>query len=208
MSRATTSTCLTALGIGIALAGAPGPVQAILQAEAVRGGVPRGLRALAGVHLTFGSLLIGLALGFSVASPHGVGLRILKLAGGVLLLWLAGDGLRARPHPGRRADQRRTLPPSARGVLAILLNPGGWLFLGAVASPLLAAATERGGTSSALLAAGALVAGAALGDIGLVMLGGIGLRWATEPALRLVRGTLAVVLAAFAVWLVISGAIP
>jgi threonine/homoserine/homoserine lactone efflux protein len=111
MSRATTSTCLTALGIGIALAGAPGPVQAILLAGVVRRGVPRGLRVLTGVHLTFGSLLFGLALGFSVASPHGVGLRIPKLAGGVLLLWLASDGLRARPHPDPAATERRMQPP-------------------------------------------------------------------------------------------------
>jgi threonine/homoserine/homoserine lactone efflux protein len=161
-----TSAALTALAIGIALASAPGPVQAVLVTEAARGGMGRGLRALAGVHLTFGAMLVCLALGVSVAVPRGLGLGVLKVAGGVLLLWLAVDSLRARGQAEQVAGHRRTLPPSVRGVLAIVLNPGGWLFVAAVASPLFATAAERGGTTSALVAAGMLVAGAALGDLG------------------------------------------
>jgi threonine/homoserine/homoserine lactone efflux protein len=45
MKPGATSPALTALGIGIALAAAPGPVQAVLLAESARGGVARGLRA-------------------------------------------------------------------------------------------------------------------------------------------------------------------
>ena len=41
-----------ALGIGLALAGAPGPVQAILLTESVRGGFGRGLRAMLGAAAT------------------------------------------------------------------------------------------------------------------------------------------------------------
>src|SRR5207249_7104064 len=124
-----------AFGIGIALAAAPGPVQAVLLAESLRGGVARGLRALAGVHGTFGALLVALALGLSVASPRGIALRVLEVAGGVLLLWLAVDGLRQKPELDEPANGGRTLHPTVRGVLSIVLNPGGWLFLGAVASP-------------------------------------------------------------------------
>jgi threonine/homoserine/homoserine lactone efflux protein len=61
-----TSAALTALAIGVALASAPGPVQAVLVTEAVRGGTGRGLRALAGVHLTFGAVLVCLASAFHV----------------------------------------------------------------------------------------------------------------------------------------------
>jgi hypothetical protein len=135
---------LTALAIGVALAGAPGPVQAVLLAEAVKGGVRRGLRALAGVHATFGMLLLGLALGISVVAPKGMVLRILMLAGGALLLWLAFDGLRSRDEEGEAPRGARALSPEIRGSLSILLNPGGWLFLGAIASPLVATATIRG----------------------------------------------------------------
>jgi threonine/homoserine/homoserine lactone efflux protein len=197
---------VTALGVGLALAGAPGPVQAVLLGESIRGGVRRGFRALAGAHVTFGALLASLALGLSVATPRGTALRMLKVAGGAFLLWLAVDALRTRGASSEPAGTRR-LPAGARGALAILLNPGGWLFLAAVAAPLLATATERGGSGSAVLAAAALVAGAAAGDAAVVILGGLGLSRAGDRVLRLVTTVLALVLAALGVSLVASGVI-
>jgi len=196
---------MAGLGVGVALAGAPGPVQAVLMAESVRGGIPRGLRALAGVHLTFGLLLVCLALGLSVAPPSGLALRILKVTGGALLLWLAVDGYRCGHQVDRSAADRRALPPAARGSLAIILNPGGWLFLGAVASPLLAAATQRGGTRDALLVAVAMVTGAAIGDGAVVLLGGVGVGRGGDRLGLWVGRVLATLLAALGLWLVISG---
>jgi threonine/homoserine/homoserine lactone efflux protein len=194
----------TGLSLGIALASAPGPVQAVLLAEAVRGGVGRGFRALAGANLTFGLLLVGLALGLSVAAPTGVVLRTLKIAGGSLLLWLAVEGFRAAGRAVGASHERRTLPPTIRGALAVLLNPGAWLFLGAVASPVFAQATHAGGTDASLLAAVALMVGLALGDGAVVFLG-IGVRRAGERAGVWVRRILAGILAAFGVWLIVSG---
>src|SRR5215467_1099050 len=85
------SPVLAGLGVGVALASAPGPVQAVLLAESVRGGVTRGLRALAGASLTFGLLLVGGALGLSAAAPRGVALSVLQVIGGGFLLWLSVD---------------------------------------------------------------------------------------------------------------------
>ena len=197
-----------AFGIGVALAAAPGPVQAVVLSESVRGGVGRGLRAVAGVHVTFGALLAMLALGLSVATPRGSVLRGLEVAGGLLLLWLAYDGIKTAPRAGPNPDEGRRVPPAVRGMLAILLNPGGWLFLGAVASPLLATATWHDGTTGALLAAVALVAGAATGDIAVVLLGGLGLRKAGARVDVSVRIALAGLLAGLGVWLLVSGLIP
>jgi threonine/homoserine/homoserine lactone efflux protein len=206
---ATASPALTALGIGLALAGAPGPVQAVLLAESMRRGVPRGLRALAGVHATFGSLMVLLALGLSVATPSGPVLRALRVAGGALLVGLAVDGVRSAGRGAASASPpRRTAPPEVRGFLAIVLNPGGWLFLGAVGSPLLATAARRGGDASAVLAALALVAGAAAGDVGVVLLGGLGLRKAGARLASTIRLALAVLLAGLGVWLLITGLMP
>ena len=199
---------MTCLGVGVALASAPGPVQAVLLTEAVRGGVGRGLRALAGVHLTFVVLIVGLALGLSLAPPSGPALRALKVAGGVMLLWLAWDGLRSGHAVGGATPdepRRPTLPSAVRGSLAILLNSGGWLFLAVVAPPLLAAATGRGGKAGALLAALSLVAGAAIGDLAVVLLGAVGVRRAGERVARWVYRGLAVVLAGLGVWLVAAG---
>ena len=201
------SSVSAAFGIGIALAAAPGPVQAVVLAESVRGGVVRGLQAVAGVHATFGALLAVLALGLSVASPRGPVLRALEVAGGLLLVWLAADGIRSAPRAASDTDEARRLPPAVRGMLAIVLNPGGWLFLGAVASPLLATANHRAGVGGALLAALALVVGAALGDVALAFAGGFGLRRAGAGVGRTVQLVLAAILAALGVWLVVKGVV-
>jgi threonine/homoserine/homoserine lactone efflux protein len=200
------SPVLAGLGLGIALASAPGPVQAVLMAEAIRGGVARGLRAMAGANVTFGLLLVLLALGLSIAPPSGLTLRILNVVGGALLLWLAVEGFRAAGRPTEATSERRQLPPAVRGSLAVILNPGAWLFLGAVASPLFASATEQGGTETALFAAGALVIGLAIGD-GAVVLLGLGVRRAGDRTAVWVRRVLAIVLAGLGLWLVIRGVI-
>jgi threonine/homoserine/homoserine lactone efflux protein len=199
------SPVVAGLGLGVALAGAPGPVQAVLLGEAVRGGVPRGLRALAGASATFGTLLVSLALGLSLAAPSGTAMRGLRLAGGMLLIWLGLEGFRSAREAVRESAERRTLPAAARGALAVLVNPGAWLFLGAVASPMLGSATRLGGRASAVFAAIALMAGAALGDVGVVILGGVGIRRAGPRLQTCVRRVLAVVLAGLGVWLVVQG---
>jgi threonine/homoserine/homoserine lactone efflux protein len=201
----TGSPVLAALGIGIALASAPGPVQAVLLGESVRGGITRGLRALAGSSCTFGSVLVVLALGLSVARPSGTVLRALKVSGGVLLLWLAVDGFRSRYEMEGTSSDRRGLHPTARGALAIVLNPGAWLFLGAVASPLLLSATRVGGRGTAVLTALALMTGTGVGDFGVVVLGGLGLRRGGGRVILWTQRILATLLAGLGIWLLAQG---
>jgi threonine/homoserine/homoserine lactone efflux protein len=201
------SPVVAGLTLGIALASAPGPVQAVLMAESIRGGVARGFRAMAGASATFALLLTGVALGLSVAAPTGAVLRILKVVGGALLLWLAVEGFRSARRAQEASTDRRSLPPAARGSLAVILNPGAWIFLGAVASPVFATATQQGGTRSALLVVLALVVGLAAGDGAVVLLGGVGVRRAGDRAAVWVRRVLAALLAAVGVWLVLSGVI-
>jgi threonine/homoserine/homoserine lactone efflux protein len=203
----TVSPAAAGLGLGIALASAPGPVQAVLLSESIRGGVARGFRAMAGASVTFGVLLVALALGVSVAAPSGAVLRVLEIAGGVLLVVLAVDGFRARSRLEPANGERRELPPVARGSLAVLLNPGAWLFLGTAASSLFAAATQEGGTDAALLAALALVLGLAAGDGAVVLIGGLGVRRAGERVALWVRRGLAVVLAALGIGLIVRGVV-
>jgi nickel/cobalt transporter (NicO) family protein len=207
VTAVTLSPVLAGLGLGLALASAPGPVQAVLLTEAVRGGVGRGFRAMAGASLTFGLLLFGLALGLSVAAPAEPVLRFLKVAGGALLIWLAIDGLRSGHAVDPGLAEPRRLHPALRGSLAIVLNPGAWLFLATAASSLFAAATEEAGTPGALLAAVALMLGLAVGDGAIVLIGGLGLRRANQRIGLWVRRVLAVILAGLGVWLIVDGAI-
>jgi threonine/homoserine/homoserine lactone efflux protein len=207
MESSANAPVLAGLGLGLALASAPGPVQAVLLTESVRGGIARGFRALAGATTTFALLLVALALGLSVAAPGGTALRVLEVVGGAFLIFLAIDGLRSRHRVSEVEPERRGLPPLARGSLAILLNPGAWIFLGAVASPLLTEATHAAGTTAAVLTAAALVAGAAAGDAAVVLLGGLGLRRAGEGVVLWVGRVLAAVLAGLGVWLIVRGVV-
>lgn len=191
-----------AFGIGVALAAAPGSVQAVIVSESMRGGVTRGSRALLGVHATFGATMLALAFGLSLATPTGLTQRVLSLAGGLWLLWLAMDGVRSN-GPGD-VGARGGMAPEVRGALAIILNPGAWIFLAAVASPLLASAADDEGTATAALVAIALVIGAALGDLGLVLFAGLGLRRAGERVELAVRLVLATMLAGLGAWLLVQ----
>jgi len=200
------SPAVTGLGLGIALAGAPGPVQAILLAEALRGGTGRGLRALLGANLTFGVLLLVLAFGYSFAVPNQAVLRVLQIVGGLLLVVIGIDGFRARDDPTATPDTatRAGLPPAARGALAVVLNPGAWLFLATAASSLVAAATQVGGRPAAVTAALALLAGVAAGDTSVVLAGGLGLRRAGLGVARWLRRALALALVGLGAWLLLS----
>ena len=202
---AMTSSLLAGFGIGVALAGAPGPVQAVIVAESARD-TRRGLAAVAGASLSFGTLLVALALGLSAVAVSGPLLRLLQVAGGAFLLWLALDGLRSAGPVNDGSEPRgRSVPPPVRGSLAVLLNPGAWLFLGAVASPLIGASAQAGGTPAAVATALALMAGAACGDAVLALVAGFGLRRAGRGVGAFVQRALAVVLAALGAWLIVMG---
>ena len=207
MLSGTTAPVMAGLSVGIALAGSPGPVQAVLLAESVSGGIARGFRAQAGANLTLAALLAALALGLSLAAPAGPALAALQAAGGALLLWLAADGLRSAPATGAAPGWLPSLPPAARGVLAVLLNPGSWLFLGAVAAPLLAAASHRGGPGGALLLALVTVIGCGSGDTAVVLIGGAGVRRASARAQQWVHQALAVLLGCLGAWFLAAGII-
>jgi hypothetical protein len=70
---------------------------------------------------------------------------------------------------------------------------------------LLASAAQRGGTGIAVVAAAALAVGAALGDLGVVVMGSLGVHRARERLGRYVRLILAAVLAGIGFWLLLSG---
>lgn len=206
----TLSPVIAGFGVGAALASTPGPVQAVLLTESVRGGIARGFRALAGASTVFGSLLICLALGLSLMAPRGTALAALQVAGGALLLGLSADAfrqLRELAGAGATAAGRLAVPPYARGALAVVLNPGGWLFLAAVASPLLASAGQHAGTAAALAVAATMTAGVAAGDAATVLVGGMVLRRARSRAGWWLRCALAALLAGFGGWLLVTGVI-
>jgi threonine/homoserine/homoserine lactone efflux protein len=218
------SHALTGFGLGIALGVSPGPVQILLLTESARGGIGRGFRAMLGANGTFLVLLVLLAAGVSAVSPGGTVIRILQVAGGAFLLLIAIDAARdaltgedvrearqaaerARREAqtgGRRSRAAVMAHPTTRGVLAVLLNPGSWLFLATTASALVADAIEEGGRATAFVTVIALMAGVSVMDGITVLLGG-GSTLLAGRAGKWIRLALTLLLGAIGVVFVVRG---
>jgi threonine/homoserine/homoserine lactone efflux protein len=195
---------LSAFGLGAALGALPGPVQFVLLTEASRGGLRRGFTAMAGANGTFGILLVALAAGLSVAAPTSTALRVLKVVGGVFLLYVAADAFREMRSPTREKQDRGRAGPAVKGVLAVLLNPGAWIFLATTASAVFTEGVRRGGRPLALVLALAMMVGLACVDGSFVLLAGGGRRLGDRVA-AVLTPVFAFGLAAFGVLLVYQG---
>lgn len=189
-----------ALAIGLAVASAPGPVQAIIVSEAVRGGIGRGIAATIGAAVSFGFLLVLLALGMSIAAPTAELVRLLQVVGGIALLWFAIDGYRSasesRAPTTPDADNRKNggLPAPIRVGIAVLVFPGTWIFSAAVASPLISGARASSGQWLALGVAIGLVFGTTAGNVVISALAGWGRRLASPRIVTWIRKGMAVIL--------------
>lgn len=194
----TWSPVLTALAIGLAVASAPGPVQAIVVSEAMRGGVTRGLAAALGAAGSFLLLLVLVALGLSVAAPSGGIVRVLQCVGGIVLLWFAGEGYRSAADTARQSDDLvgGRLPAPLRVAIAVLVFPGTWIFTAGIASPLISAARVASGQWVALAVATSLVAGSTLGNVVISVLAGWSRRVASGAIVTWIRRALALLLGA------------
>jgi len=94
---------------------------------------------------------------------------------------------------------------TAKGVAAVLLNPGAWVFFATTASALMANATSDGGTGAALAAAVAMAIGVSCSDLTFTILGSGGRRLFGERGLRWIRIGLAVLLVAIGVAFLTQG---
>jgi len=196
------SASASAFGLGVALGASPGPVQVVLLTEATRGGVRRGARAMLGANGTFGVILLLIAGGLSAFEPSSTALRALRAVGGAFLLFIAVDTIRTarsvdEAESGRSAGTGLR-HPTARGVLAVLVNPGAWIFLATTASAVLAGAARDGGRPVAFAAALAMLAGVAITDGGLVLVAAGSRKRLGGNVITWVRVGLALVLAAIA----------
>jgi threonine efflux protein len=189
-----------AFALGFALGAAPGPVQLLILSETAKRGLEGGLRVMLGANLTLFGILVILALGFASLEPGPGVIRTLQVVGGSFLVWIGVVELRsirdeARSTvdaPSQRAVAR--LGPTSKGVAAVLLNPGAWIFFATTASALIANATSDGGTGAALAAAMAMAIGVSCSDLTFTILGSGGRRLFGERGLRWIRMGLAALL--------------
>ncbi len=197
---------LSAFGLGIALGSSPGPVQLLLFSEASRGGVGRGLRAMAGANAMFGVMMILLAAGLSSLEPGETFLRIVRIVGGGFLVFLAIDALKENRRPEVTDAPHTSLHPTTRGIVAVLLNPGVYVFLATTGTAIAANAADAGGRALAVATALCLLVGVSVMDSGMVLLGA-GAHRVSERLLRIVGDVLAVGLGALGMWLLVQGVV-
>ncbi len=141
------SSFVGAFAFGFALGAAPGPVQLLILSQTARRGLGGGLRVMLGANLTLLVILLALALGLAAAEPSPGVLRALKVIGGGFLIGLAMLELRSLAREGRAREAPAPdgrWGPTAVGVLAVLVNPGAWLFFATTASAVLATAASAG----------------------------------------------------------------
>jgi threonine/homoserine/homoserine lactone efflux protein len=195
---------LAALGLGIALGASPGPVQLLLFSEASRGGVGRGLRAMAGANATFGAMMLLLVAGLSSIEPSETFIRVVQVIGGAFLVFLAVDAIRESRRPQVVEMSRGALHPSVRGIVAVLLNPGVYVFLATTGMAVVASSIEEGGRGLAVVTVLALLLGVSLMDSAMVLLGA-GAHRVSDRFLRVLSDALAVALGALGLWLMVRG---
>jgi threonine/homoserine/homoserine lactone efflux protein len=200
-----------AFALGFALGAAPGPVQLLILSETAKRGLEGGLRVMLGANLTLFGILVVLALGFASLEPGPGVIRTLQAVGGSFLVWIGvvelrsirGETRSTVDAPSQGAVAR--LGPTAKGVAAVLLNPGAWVFFATTASALMANATSDGGTGAALAAAVAMAIGVSCSDLTFTILGSGGRRLFGERGLRWIRIGLAVLLVAIGVAFLTQG---
>jgi len=195
---------LAAFGLGVALGASPGPVQLLLFSEASRGGVGRGLRAMAGANATFGAMMLLLVAGLSSIEPSETFIRVVQVIGGAFLVFLAVDAIRESRRPQVVEVSRGALHPSLRGIVAVLLNPGVYVFLATTGTAVVASSIEEGGRGLAVVTVLALLLGVSLMDSAMVLLGA-GAHRVSDRFLRVLSDALAVALGALGLWLIVRG---
>ena len=194
-----------AFALGFALGAAPGPVQLLILSETAKRGLEGGLRVMLGANLTLLGILVILALGFASLEPGPGVIRTLQAVGGSFLLWIGVVELRSIRDEARSTVDAPSqgavarLGPTTKGVAAVLLNPGAWIFFTTTASALMADATSDGGTGAALAAAVAMAVGVSCSDLTFTILGSGGRRLFGERGLRWIRMGLAALLVAIGV---------
>jgi threonine/homoserine/homoserine lactone efflux protein len=198
---------LAAFAFGFALGAAPGPVQLLILTQTARRGLRGGLLVMLGANLTLLAILVALAVGLSAAEPSATALRVLRIAGGIVLVGIAENELRTLVSGDDRTVETpdRRWDPTVIGIVAVLLNPGAWLFFATTASSVLATVAARDDRTAAVITAVLIAVGVSASDLLFSVLGSGGRRLLGDTWLVRIRGLLAVALAALGVLFVWQG---
>jgi threonine/homoserine/homoserine lactone efflux protein len=159
---------------------------------------------MAGANATFGLLMLLLAAGLSALEPDETFLRVVKVIGGAFLVFLAFDALRENRRPETSEAPRSSMHPSVRGIVAVVLNPGVYVFLATTGTAVVASAVSEDGRGLAVVTVFALLIGVSLMDSAMVLLGA-GAHRVSPRFLRILGDTLAIAMGTLGIWLIAQG---
>lgn len=143
---------ISGASFGLAAGVSPGPLMALLVAQTLRYGLRQGIVTALAPVLTDAPIVALSLLLYSRLDAAGPVLAVISFAGGLYLVWLGVESLRARPPA---AGQPAGSPRSLRKAVAInLLNPHVYLFWGAVGAPATLRAAQSGLAGAAAFLAG------------------------------------------------------
>jgi threonine/homoserine/homoserine lactone efflux protein len=179
----------------------------LILTQTARRGLRGGLLVMLGANLTLLAILVALAVGLSAAEPSATALRVLRIAGGIVLVGIAANELRTLVSGDDRTVETpdRRWDPTVIGIVAVLLNPGAWLFFATTASSVLATVAARDDRTAAVVTAVLIAVGVSASDLLFSVLGSGGRRLLGDTWLVRIRGLLAVALAALGVLFVWQG---
>jgi len=117
------------------LAYSPGPGNMFFAANGAMHGVGSTATALAGYHLATWLITVGIGLGFSsILDNHPTAFLVVKVAGALYVLWLAGKFLRAGILAAQPTPRRASF---IDGVVLLLLNPKAYFIIAVMFSQFL-----------------------------------------------------------------------
>jgi threonine/homoserine/homoserine lactone efflux protein len=149
-------------------------------------------------------MMLLLAAGLASLEPGETFLRVVQVIGGAFLIFLAVDAIRESRRPEATETPRPGLHPTIRGIVAVLLNPGVYVFLATTGAAVVASALDQGGRPQAFATVIALLAGVSLMDLGMVLLG-TGAHRVSDRALRILGEVLALALGVLGLLLIVRG---
>ena len=149
-NRGMIGTLGAALAFGLSGGLSPGPLLALVVAEALARGRRAGLAVAAAPLVTDGPIIAIAVLLLGRIESSGAALGLVNLAGGALLVSYGIAGIRAAaPEVAGTKVSGSTWGSLAKGIAVNLLNPSPYLFWLTIGAPLLLDAHDSGWASSA-----------------------------------------------------------
>ena len=144
---------LFTFAMGFSIASMPGPIMALIATETLRRGVRSGVQAAIAPICVDALVMLPLVMILHASIPSGMVALAIGVAGGVFLLWLGVQSLRAwsADSPGLTQNDFVTgLPSFTKGILTHLMNPYPYVFWGTVGLAFVRDGFETGGIFGAL----------------------------------------------------------